>query len=438
MKTIHILGLGSSTIDNMTVGTLNIIRQCEALYLRTEKHPCVQELQRMGVQYKTFDELYETLSSFDSVYDTIAATLLQCPFKTVVYAVPGAPMFYEDSVQRLLQKAPDDVDIVIESAVSFLDTVFSSLRLDGSKPFKVMDALEAESCLPDPDSINIFCQVCSRPAASRLKLALMRFYADDAAVVLVHQAGTENEHIEHLKLYEIDRSASISYLTTLIIAPQAQPSLTAGTFQTLLEITKTLRGEHGCAWDKKQTHESLRPYLLEEAYEAACAIDCKDEENLIEELGDVLLQVALHSEIAREMGTFTICDVLRSINEKMIRRHPHVFSPGQEHVTHDWEQLKRLEKEEQSCAKSTPLVPTGMPALMRAKKAAKLLGIQTQDKTHLHALLTQFLDKNEKESEDALCALLLEICALCATKGIEPENALDKFLNKHLTSQKHA
>ncbi|HOJ94988.1 MAG TPA: MazG nucleotide pyrophosphohydrolase domain-containing protein, partial [Fervidobacterium nodosum] len=96
-------------------------------------------------------------------------------------------------------------------------------------------------------------------------------------------------------------------------------------FERLVEIMATLRGENGCDWDKAQTHESLKPYLIEEAYEVLNAIDLKDDEELKEELGDVLLQVVFHSQIAKERGVFNIDDVIDTLNDKLVRRHPHVF-----------------------------------------------------------------------------------------------------------------
>ncbi len=117
----------------------------------------------------------------------------------------------------------------------------------------------------------------------------------------------------------------------------------------LLEIVAKLRSEDGCPWDREQTHESLKPCLIEESGEVIEAIDNKDEENLIEELGDVLLQVLMHSQIASEEGRFTFEDVVQGVSEKMIRRHPHVFgdkkAENAEEALKNWKQAKALEKE---------------------------------------------------------------------------------------------
>lgn len=152
------------------------------------------------------------------------------------------------------------------------------------------------------------------------------------------------------------------------------------TYEDFLEIVKTLRSESGCPWDREQTHESLKPCMMEEAAEVVAAIrifnqtgDC---ENLREELGDVLLQVVMHSQIAAEEGLFTIEDVVSDVAEKMVRRHPHVFGDvkvdGSEQVLENWEEIKRKEKQGKAYV-SSPLreIPIELPALTRAVKVLK-------------------------------------------------------------------
>ena len=145
-------------------------------------------------------------------------------------------------------------------------------------------------------------------------------------------------------------------------------------FDHLVQIMARLRGEGGCPWDRTQTRDSLKPYLVEEAYEVLDTIDAKDDAKLKEELGDVLLQVLFHAEIGRELHTFTIDDVLETLAEKLIRRHPHVFGKATvknaAEVLHRWEEIKRKEKtdragngEEESALEG---VPRALPSLLRA------------------------------------------------------------------------
>jgi tetrapyrrole methylase family protein/MazG family protein len=152
------------------------------------------------------------------------------------------------------------------------------------------------------------------------------------------------------------------------------------TYEDFLEIIKTLRSENGCPWDREQTHMSLRPCMMEEAAEVMAGIRIFDEtgdyENLREELGDVLLQVVMHAQIAEEEGIFTMEDVVSEVAEKMVRRHPHVFGDvsvdGSEQVLQNWEEIKKKEKEGKS-RQQNPLreIPLELPALARAVKVLK-------------------------------------------------------------------
>ena len=152
------------------------------------------------------------------------------------------------------------------------------------------------------------------------------------------------------------------------------------TYEDFLEIIKTLRSENGCPWDREQTHMSLRPCLMEEAAEVVAGIRILEEtgnaENLREELGDVLLQVVMHAQIAKEEGLFTMEDVVDEVATKMVRRHPHVFGDvevnGSGEVLENWEEIKKKEKEGKSDIAS-PLreIPLELPALTRATKVLK-------------------------------------------------------------------
>ena len=144
-------------------------------------------------------------------------------------------------------------------------------------------------------------------------------------------------------------------------------------------IVRTLRGEHGCAWDRRQTHASLKPFITEEAAELVSSVRIYEKtgnaENMKEELGDILLHIVLHAQIAEEEGLFTLEDVIEGISEKMIRRHPYVFHPesgGPEQVSANWEEIKQKEKEGKEWIES-PLreIPQELPALIRTSKVLK-------------------------------------------------------------------
>ena len=179
-----------------------------------------------------------------------------------------------------------------------------------------------------------------------------------------------------------------------------------GSFQTFMDIVEPLHAPGGCPWDREQTHESLKRTLLEESYEVLEAIDKGDPKGLSEELGDLLLQVAFHSVIAREAGEFSLTDVLTRINEKLIRRHPHVFSDGAASDTSEveayWEQLKAAERAKEGFKKS-PVegIPGELPALTYAQLMQDRVGragFEWED-------LSGVLDKVAEEVEELRAAV---------------------------------
>ena len=210
--------------------------------------------------------------------------------------------------------------------------------------------------------------------------------------------------------------------------------------QPLVDVVKALRAPHGCPWDQKQTHESLRRYFIEETYEVVDAIDNKDMDNLREELGDVLLQVVFHSQLAEEAGQFTLEDVINDVTQKMIRRHPHVFNRENNEKTYTWDELKAQEKRN---IQNSVLdgVSKGLPALVAAyklqEKAAKL-GFDWDELDPVWAKVSEEMgefkeaiaqndrENMEKEAGDVLFSLI----NLLRWYKISGENALNRTNTK--------
>ena len=185
-------------------------------------------------------------------------------------------------------------------------------------------------------------------------------------------------------------------------------------FHTLVELMAALRAPDGCPWDRKQTHESLKPYLLEETYEVLEILDRQDRTKLPEELGDVLLQVLFHSQIASEVGSFTIEDVLDQLADKLIRRHPHVFEQGASDLTPKnadqvvarWEEIKRTERQASGRADSVlEGVPQTLPALLRAYQLQARASRVGFDWTHDAKGFDQVLGKIEEEIQELRAAI---------------------------------
>ncbi|MBA5865148.1 MAG: nucleoside triphosphate pyrophosphohydrolase [Nitrospira sp. CR1.3] len=187
-------------------------------------------------------------------------------------------------------------------------------------------------------------------------------------------------------------------------------------FHKLIDLMAALRAPNGCPWDRKQTHESLKPYLLEETYEVLDAIDHDDRAKLPEELGDVLLQVLFHSQIAAEAGSFTVDDVMERLADKLIRRHPHVFTGGTgdptptnaEQVLARWEDIKKAERQAAGRPESVfDGVPDTLPALLRAYQIQARASRVGFDWNHDQTGFDQVLNKIEEEIRELRAALRL-------------------------------
>ncbi|ACH40332.1 nucleoside triphosphate pyrophosphohydrolase MazG [Citrifermentans bemidjiense Bem] len=215
-------------------------------------------------------------------------------------------------------------------------------------------------------------------------------------------------------------------------------------FGRLMEIMRKLRAPGGCPWDAEQSHESLKRYLLEEAYEVIEAIDAKNSALLKEELGDLLLQPVFHAAIAEENGDFTMDEVLDAINEKLVRRHPHVFGDlvieSSEAQVQNWEKIKSQEKGvERKSALSG--IPPHLPALMQAHKITEKAARVGFDWEHTDQVFAKVLEElhefeeamvagDQKEMEAELGDLLFAIVNLGRFLSIDPEDALRKTIQR--------
>ena len=372
--TITIVGLGPGDAQQITREAWSVLVMADEVYLRTEHHPTVKGLPD-HLSLHSFDYVYDQAQSFDEVYHDIAAQVIRLGQRPggVVYAVPGHPLVGESTVTRILKLAEQaGLAVRIINSVSFIAPILVSLGMDALDGLQMADAMDiAAQHHPrlNPDVPAIIGQLYDRQVASEVKLTLMNQYPDDHPVKLMHAVGTDQERVETLPLYELDRRDDVSHLTALYVPPLAQP----GAFETFQDTIAHLRAPDGCPWDREQTHQSLRRNLLEEAYEVLAALDAEDADALREELGDLLLQIVLHSQIAVEEGEFSMSDVIASIDAKIKRRHPHVFGDvqvsGVGDVVANWETIKKGERAENGNGHKSALdgVPRDLPALAQAE-----------------------------------------------------------------------
>jgi len=462
---ITIVGLGPGRWDDLTLQARDCFAQAAragaTVYFRTLIHPTVEPLRREfpDLHIVVRDAYYEESQEWSTLYQRIADRVcVLAEQQSVIYAVPGHPLVGEATVQLLLGLAGErGLSTRIIAGLSFLEPVCEALSLD---PFtaglQILDATELTALRPDeiagrliPTRPLLIAQVYNRRLASEVKLALSECYPDEWSVKLVQAASVDGEQVvETMPLYELDRQNAANHLSTLYIPPLDE--LTALRLpETLRFITYRLRREpDGCPWDRQQTHQSLTRYVLEETYEVVEALEENDMGKLAEELGDLLLQVYLHAEIARQEGDFDIGDVFEHVNAKLIRRHPHVFgevevsSAGQ--VVQNWEAIKRQERASAGKDVQQESVLDGVPpataALMMAQEYQKRAGKLGFDYKSVEPILAKISEELQELQEAAtpehrfeeMGDVLFMVARLARELHIDAEQALRAANRKFL------
>jgi tetrapyrrole methylase family protein/MazG family protein len=463
---VIVVGLGPGRWDDLTLEARDVLQSASLVICRTTRHPTVEALRqhRPDLEIASFDDLYEQAESFAELYPRMAERLFERARAlpggaSLVYAVPGHPLIAEESVRRLRASGPaQGITVRLVAGLSFIEPVCAVLDVDPlSQDMQVLDATLLAD-IPSaamqgtvlPTKPALIAQAYNRRVASGVKLALGEIYPDDWEVTVVRSASVPGEEaVERMRLVDLDRGEHADHLTTIYVPP-LPPLMATRVPEGLRYVTWRLRAPDGCPWDREQTHQSLRKYVLEEAYEVAEILDEWDgspeqAEHLAEELGDLLLQVYLHSEIADQEDLFHIGDVYQAVTEKLIRRHPHVFGDAvvgdSSHVLRNWEVIKRQEREtrgEDVEAESVLRgIPKSAPALYQAyelgRKAAKA-GFEwpsvegAVEKVGEEAReLAEALEGESKDEQVAeLGDLFFALATLARRLNIEPEDALTR------------
>jgi tetrapyrrole methylase family protein / MazG family protein len=318
---------------------------------------------------------------------------------------------------------------------SLVASTFETLRLTPPSKLTLLEAqslASASAHVPPfpPDMPALLTGIDSRELALQVKKVLLAVYPTEHNVFVVDREMKKEERIGNIG------DGNFSASTCLYI-----PSLEEGTsFESFAEIVAHLRAPNGCPWDKGQTHESLRTHLLEEAYETLTAIDENDPESMREEFGDLMLQVVLNSQIASESNEFTITQVIKNINDKLVRRHPHVFGDvkvdGVDGVLVNWEKLKEQERkvkgEEKKEKGLLDGVPAALPALIQAYEYQDRAARVGFDWPEVDGVLDKVREEIEEikqaqnidEVTDELGDLFFVLVNLARWKKVDAESAL--------------
>ena len=455
---ITIVGLGPGEARHLTLEAWRALESAPEVYLRTRRHPVVAELPA-GPAYHSFDDLYERLDTLDQVYDEIADRVLALGARPlgVVYAVPGHPLVGESSVLRILAGARErGISVQVLAGLSFLEPALTALGIDALGGLQICDAVAlAARHHPnlDPDVGAIVAQVDSRRLAADVKMTLLNLYPDEHPVRLVRGAGTSDERVRDLPLFELDRQDDLDHLTSFYLPPLARP----GSVATFQDVVARLRAPDGCPWDREQTHESLRTSLLEETYEVLAALDADDMGDLCGELGDLLLQIIFHAQIAVEDGDFRLVDTIAETVEKLIRRHPHVFADDDvadaDDVLRHWEQIKRAERAARGESEFTSMlagINKALPALSQAtemQRRVARVGFDWQQTEDVSAKVAEEVGEylaadGEAERTAEFGDLLFSLVNLARWTSIDAESALReasaRFARRFAAIEQHA
>ncbi len=420
---VTVVGLGPAGAEYITAETIDLLASDLPVWLRTRVHPAAESIDMAG----SFDELYASLDSFDDVYRTIVDRLVELATEHghVVYAVPGSPAVAERTVEILRDDARVDVDV--RPALAFTDLCWNALGIDPmAHAVTIVDAHRIGIDTAGKTGPFLVTQVHSVEVLHDVMLAL-----DDVApeqVTVLQGLGAANELVEVVEWSALASAVEPDHLTSLWIGELAEP--VAASFVRFDELVRRLRSE--CPWDAEQTHESLRRFLLEETYEVLEAIDAvtagADDAyvDLEEELGDVLFQVFFHSRLAAEEGHFTVADVARTVHDKLLERHPHVFGDADagESIA-NWEAAKQAEKQRESLMDG---IPATLPALLHAlkvQKRAASAGFSGADLDWALADVAEELaEVTDDPSEHEVGDLLYAAVQVARMLDIDPEMAL--------------
>jgi len=465
---ITIVGLGPGGSDLWTEAARKTLTSAQEVWLRTARHPGVEALHNgRATKAHSFDTWYEEAPDFDHLYARIAEHIVDLGKREegVVYAVPGSPTVGEATIARIRSQAVEaGVPVTIIPGLSFIEPTLAALAIDALDGLQIADAAQLATMHHPPldtDRPALVAQLYNRRQAAQVKLTLMAAYPEDHPVTLVRAAGTDMEQVITCPLFELDRQPAVDHLTTLYLPPV----LHASGLPAFQETVAHLRAPDGCPWDREQTHQSLRPYLLEECHEVLAALDAEDLNDLAEELGDLLLQIVLHAQIASETGEFQMADIIGTVDAKIRRRHPHVFGDvivnGVEDVLTNWEAIKRAERAAPD-AESTPNeaqsphesvldgVPLAMPALARAQtisRKAVRVGFEWPD---LDGVLEKLVEEarevahaeTPQEREAEIGDLLFVTVNLARWLGVDAESALrstnERFIRRFSTLERLA
>jgi tetrapyrrole methylase family protein/MazG family protein len=422
MPGVTIVGLGPGDPNLLTAEAREVLDAAAEVHTRAARHPALAALPAptavIAVEAPSAALVQELLA------------LARRP-QGVVYAVPGHPLVGDAAAAALIDACRrENLPCRVVGGVSLLETACEALGIDAvAVGVQLIDPLDPR---PDPGRPALLAPLPGAAHLLALRDRLLGLYPPDHAAAIVSTAASPPQRRE-VALADLENAAPPDEPACLYL-PALPPERNFRTFGGLEAIVHRLRAPDGCPWDRAQTHESLKRFLLEEAYETLAALDEGDPDKLREEMGDLLLQVLLHAEIAGESGEFRLADVVESIARKLVRRHPHVFgdvcAETPEEVADNWEAIKRDER-----AGRRPLladVPPAMPALAYSQALQSRAGSAGFEWPDVERVLEKLVEELEELSKvkdaaarrDEMGDVLFVLTAVARHLGLDAEETL--------------
>ena len=451
MITVVSIGPGDpSFLNEITVRTL---RDASPLVLRTGRHPLSVWLETEGMAFRTLDHLYETSDDFDALSRAAAEELwsLSGTSPYLVYAV--SDVLTDRTVDALFSSRPEGGEVRLVPGFSFADYYLPACRpFFSTADIRICPAASFDGTGLTPSRPLLITELNDEITAGEVKQALAAWIRDEETVLFLPGDGKALP----VPLYELDRQPFYDHLSAVACGPFSYEQRSRKTLEDLMEIMDRLRAPGGCPWDRKQTHQSLEPYVVEEAWEVVGAAEENDPLHLAEELGDLLFQVVFHTSIGKSFDEFTMDDVLSAICQKMIRRHPHVFAPASgsgatdaavelpeagtritaEQVTDNWDKIKQAEIGSKTPLEALKDVSPALPALRYAEKVLRKMKHVPALPDPAPAEITESIRSLAEDLDPALpvselekrfAALLFACSRLSAALGLDSEILLHEF-----------